>query len=94
MFGQIVKNAPQIIEGHFNEITGKEKTLSEGRLEICRECPLYSESRIGAVCDAKKCVSPTGNITTYPIKDSVCGCGCRLQAKSRLKNAKCVLGKW
>jgi len=94
MFGQIVKNAPQIIEGHFNEITNREQSLSEKRLSVCRQCPLYTEGRIGAVCDAKKCVNSEGNITTYPIKGSTCGCGCRLEAKSRLKNAKCVLNKW
>lgn len=95
MFGQIVKNAPQIIEGHFNEITGREKTLSESRISICKQCPLCSTNRLGLVCDSKKCASKeTGELVLAPTKGVVCGCGCRLEAKTRLKNAKCVLGKW
>lgn len=95
MFGQIVKNAPQIIEGHLKEIAGKEKTLSESRISICKECPLCSINRLGLVCDAKKCLNKeTEEVVSFPGKNITCGCGCRLEAKTRLKNAKCVLGKW
>ena len=33
-------------------------------------------------------------VVSYPGKNITCGCGCRLQAKARLINAKCVLNKW
>ena len=58
-----------------------------------RECPLFSHSTLGDVCDAKKCWD--GNkVVKYPGPDIICGCGCRLDAKARVRGAKCVLNKW
>lgn len=94
MFGQVVKNAPQIVEGHIKEITKQENALSEERLAVCKECPLFSDKAFGFVCDAHKCVDKEGNLYQYPAKGRTCGCGCRLAAKTRLKGAKCVLNKW
>ncbi len=96
MFGiNSFEQVGQIVEGHYKELTNQENTLYEQRIKICKECPLYTESAIGPICDSKKCWnSVTKEVTTFPKTDSTCGCGCRLQAKSRLKNAKCVLGKW
>ena len=83
----------QIAEGHFKEITKQENELYESRIKICRECPLFSHSTLGDVCDAKKCWD--GNkVVKYPGPDIICGCGCRLDAKARVRGAKCVLNKW
>lgn len=85
----------EIAEGHWNEFTGKEKDLSERRLAICAECPLRSETVLGPICDANKCWDTINEkVVSYPGKNIICGCQCRLQAKTSLKNAKCVLGKW
>lgn len=34
--------------------------LSKRRLEICKQCPLYKETRNGAVCDSSKYISSDG----------------------------------
>lgn len=85
----------QIVKGHYNEFLNKEQELSEKRLKICRECPLYREGPLGPVCDSRKCYnSETKEISSYPKDNFICGCGCRLKAKTTLENAKCVLNKW
>ena len=93
MFGQYDVGA--IIQGHFNEVTNRENELYESRIRICKKCPLFTNGPLGYVCDAKKCINTETNEMAYgPGKDITCGCGCRLAAKLRLKNAKCVLNKW
>ena len=85
----------QIVEGHFKELTRQENALYDTRIKICEKCPLYTESDLGPICDSKKCWNEKEKeMSLFPNIGSVCGCGCRLQAKSRLKEAKCVLGKW
>lgn len=92
MFGLNVK---QIAEGHFKEITRQENDLYESRIRICRQCPLYTDTVAGPICDSKKCYnSETNTVQSYPANGYTCGCACRLNAKTRLKNAKCVLNKW
>jgi hypothetical protein len=51
MFGVNVK---QIVEGHVNELLGREQELSQSRLKICKKCSLYSDV-LGGLCDSKKC---------------------------------------
>jgi hypothetical protein len=34
--------------------------LANKRLEICKKCPLYKETKNGAVCDSKKYMNPEG----------------------------------
>lgn len=95
MFGiNSFNQVEDILEGHYKEITNQENELFESRIKICKECPLYS-NRLGGVCDSKKCWNIVKNtLEDFPGKNITCGCGCRLQAKLRLKNAKCVLNKW
>ena len=40
-----------IINGHVNEVLGRNESLSEQRLKICKTCPLYKEGPIGAICN-------------------------------------------
>lgn len=86
----------QIVRGHFNEVTQREQKLYEKRIAICYKCPLYTKGKLGDTCDAKKCVDPEkqDEIFQYPKPRAICGCGCRLSAKARLEDAKCVLNKW
>ena len=75
-----------IIKGHINEVLKKEQDLYLYRIEICKECPLYTNTKIGHLCDKTKYVNKDGKI--------IHGCGCRLDAKARLFDEKCVLNKW
>lgn len=84
----------QIIEGHWNELTGRNKTMSETRLQICYKCSLYSP-KLGGVCNKKLWVdTQTGDISITKKDGYVNGCGCRVQAKTTLPNAQCPLNKW
>lgn len=97
MFGRINSwdQVGQIAQGHFNEITKRENELHDSRMEICKDCPLFTQTSLGGMCDAKKCLNQsTGEIGSYPGQNIICGCGCRLDAKTRLKYAHCVLNKW
>ena len=83
-----------ILEGHYNELVGKEQDLSERRMNICTECPLFTD-KFGGICDSKKCFDTNKKeLVSTSGKGIICGCGCRLQAKTKLPRAKCVLSKW
>ena len=75
-----------IIKGHINEVLKKEQDLYLYRIEICKECPLYAKTKIGHLCDKAKSVNKDGKM--------IHGCGCRLDAKARLFDEKCILNKW
>ena len=85
-----------IIDGHLKELFNKEEDLSKQRVTICKSCPLYKiDSILGELCNSKLYLNPETNQTsTYPRKGYYNGCGCRIQAKSRLISAKCPLNKW
>lgn len=91
MFGINVRH---VVQGHVKELFNKEQELSEQRMKICRQCPLFTDS-MGGICDSKKCYNTKTKQMAYaPGDDVICGCQCRLEAKSRIKGAKCVLDKW
>lgn len=84
-----------IIIGHINEVFSREEELSDQRLAICRECPLYKKTALGYVCDPNKYVNmKTGEVSDTKRTGFKGGCNCRLSAKTRLKDAKCPLEKW
>lgn len=85
-----------IISGHINEVLGKNEELSEHRLEICKKCPLYKETYIGPICNPELYINITDkeSISNKPKIGYRQGCNCRLTAKSRLPNAKCIISKW
>lgn len=87
-------NVGDIIKGHVNEITGKNKDLVRKRLEICRRCPIFS-SKLGGICNPNLWIDPSNdNVSTEYRPGYRRGCGCRLLAKTSLPNAKCIAGKW
>ena len=75
-----------IIDGHVNEMFNANEGLYEERMKICKECPLYTNTKIGHLCDKAKYINKDNKI--------IHGCGCRLDAKARLFDEKCVLNKW
>lgn len=95
MFGKNI-DVKQIVQGHINEFTNKEQDLSATRLAICKDCPICSEGIAGPYCDSTKCVDKNTHELVSKTRSGniICGCGCRLKAKTTLKNAHCVLDKW
>lgn len=91
MFGLNVK---QIAEGWVNDALKLEQDLYNQRIPICKNCPLYSESKLGPMCDAKKCIDGNEVLSSYPGNGKTCGCGCFIEKKVRVKNSKCVRGLW
>lgn len=83
-----------IIQGHINEVLGLNKDIQTERLKICQMCPLFL-NKLGGICNSKLWLNPNTNQISTKQKDGFKrGCGCRLQAKTSLPNAKCPLGKW
>lgn len=88
-------NILNIIKGHFNESINKNYNLSEKRMDICKQCPLFSDKSYGFVCSNDKWLNPETNDVSYTPKDDfIRGCGCRLKAKTTLRSEKCPVGKW
>lgn len=85
-----------IINGHINEALGKYEELFEQRMKMCKMCPLYKESPIGPICNPKLYISTTDKetVSDRPKIGYTRGCGCRLNAKTRLKTARCIVNKW
>lgn len=83
-----------IVKGHINEALGLNKDLSKERMKICYSCPLYSD-KFGGMCNNRLWLNQlTGDVSTVRKPGYENGCGCRLQAKTKLPNAVCPLGKW
>ena len=83
-----------IIEGHANELLGLNENISEKRLQICKQCPIYSQ-RWGGTCNDRLWINPeTNEVSANPKDGYVRGCGCRLPAKTTLPYATCIAGKW
>lgn len=88
-------NVKDIIKGHFKEMLNDEQALSDSRLAICKQCPLLKETAIGLICNSALFLNvETGEVREDEHEGFHRGCGCRLNAKSRLPDAKCPLDKW
>lgn len=84
----------QIVQGHIREFLDLNTDLKDKRLQICYMCPLYSNV-LGGVCNSKLYLNPiTGDVRTTEEKGYYRGCGCRLQAKTRLEQESCPASKW
>lgn len=82
-----------IIKGHIKEFLNKDEQLSEERLAICAKCPLILDTAFGKVCNASLYVKGD-KVSPSPLPGYSRGCGCRLNAKTRIKNSKCPDNKW
>lgn len=88
-----IGNIADIIKGHINEFFNKESQLSEERMSICRNCPLFLETALGPICNPNLYIK--GDlVSTHPLEGYKKGCACRLSAKTRLKNDHCPDNKW
>ena len=83
-----------IVKGHVNELLGLNTDLSQQRMKICKECPIYSP-KLGGICNNNLYLDPsTGNVSITLKNGYIRGCGCRLSAKTTLPNASCPADKW
>lgn len=84
----------KIIHGHVNELLDLNKDIAEVRMEICHKCPLFKDI-VGGVCNPKLWLNPkTNEISSYSQPGFYKGCGCRIKAKTRLKEGGCPAKKW
>lgn len=94
MFGiNSIEQVGEIATGYTNYLLGREQELSEKRMAICRECPLYNKDTDR--CDSKRGINTkTGELVYLPGKDVVMGCSCKLAAKTKSPSSKCPRGIW
>lgn len=84
-----------IINAHVNEALGKNDSLQEQRMKICKACPLLKESKFGPICNAALYLNKDTNEAIDHMQPGLIkGCGCRLNAKTRLEDAHCPANKW
>ncbi len=87
-------NILDILNGHLKEFRNKEEDLMNVRMDICKQCPLFTITKIGPICNNKLWINKDNEISDVEKKDYVKGCACRLDAKTRLPKAKCIINKW
>lgn len=91
---EVLETASKIMEGHTRELFGMNNDLSGARLAICMKCPLYLD-QFGGICNSTLYYNPETEDVSEKRKDGYyAGCGCRLRAKTTLKNENCPVGKW
>ena len=84
-----------IIKGHIAEALGNGQALHDVRMNICKQCPLLTHNTFGPICNPKLYLNKETNETSdSPQPGFERGCGCRLNAKTRLPDAECPLQKW
>lgn len=86
----------QIIEGTIKNLLNKEEELYQSRIKICRDCILIKTDKIfGEVCNGSLYTKPgTSLVSRTSKKGYINGCGCMLNSKARVSDAKCPLNKW
>lgn len=85
-----------IAEGFYKKALNKEKKLRDSRMKVCESCKLLKEDKIfGLKCGKHIYLNPETDETSNTWKEGFYkGCGCILDAKLRVENSKCPLGKW
>lgn len=87
-------NVGQIVEGTVKNILDINTELSDERMKICKECPLYIPF-MGGQCNSKGWLNPnTNEVSTVAKEGYYKGCGCILKSKTKAKYAECPAGKW
>ena len=83
-----------IVEGYTNLALGRNKDMSEVRMNICRSCPLF-KNVAGGICNPMLWLNTvTGDVTTKKTDGYYKGCGCVLHSKTRASLAHCPAKKW
>lgn len=85
-----------IASGFYNKLLDKNKSLQKERISICKTCKLYKLDDIfGEMCNKKLYLNPeTNEVSKKHKKGFYNGCGCILDAKTRVENSKCPINKW
>lgn len=93
---KMVKKAKSIVVGHYNEIMKNNIDLSKERMKICERCPLLKQDpNWGPICNSKLYLNTNTMETSETIKVGYTkGCGCRLNAKTKDKEAHCPTQQW
>jgi hypothetical protein len=91
-----MKKISDIAEGHLNEFLRKNEEMQQERLEICSKCPICDkETPFGYMCSDKLWIHPaTNEVSSFARDGFIRGCGCRLNAKTTLKDNHCIINKW
>ena len=86
----------QIVKGFTNSALRRERDLDLKRIAICKKCKLYKVDGIfGPVCNSGLYLNPKTDETSRTKKIGfIKGCGCNLNAKTRVPEAKCTVDKW
>ena len=84
-----------IINGNVNEALEKTNDLSEERMNICRNCPLYKETPMGPICNPNLYINETDkeSVSASPKVGYRRGCGCQIARRSALPTSKCIVSK-
>lgn len=92
----IMSTVEQIAKGFFNNLTNRKEELYNERINICRSCKLLAVDNIfGPICNSRLYVNPETNEVSKVDKPGFTnGCGCVLNSKCRVPEAKCPLGRW
>jgi hypothetical protein len=84
-----------ILKAHIKELLNQGVPLFEERMKICKVCPLYDTGPFGPICNPNLYLNPTTNKFNYIGGSGFTkGCGCRLNAKTRDKDAHCPSQLW
>ena len=87
-------NVIDILDGHIKEMFNINDQLVKERMAICMSCPLYLKSPIGPICNAKLWINKDKEVSTKEKDGYTRGCNCRLDSKTRVPHAKCIIGQW
>lgn len=68
--------------------------LAEKRLEICRNCPISTNTDYGLRCDSSKYRNKEGEWSYLPKEGMVRGCSCLLEKRVLDPNKHCVVDLW
>lgn len=67
----------------------------EERLNICKKCPLWTETEYGPICNSNLYISKDGKKTShFPKLGYVQGCNCKLNYKVLNPLNHCVINLW
>lgn len=78
-----------IATGVANDLLNVNSSLRLERMAICKPCPAFKDRKYGSpVCNTKV------KVMNEDLGHEVNGCGCLLNAKTRVKDEYCPAGKW
>lgn len=93
-FVNLLDQGRDIVRGHINESLGLHKDISVERMKICKTCPLF-KAAYGGICNSNLYMNPkTLETSSTVLPGYIHGCGCRLNAKTRLPYATCPAHRW